>query len=197
MATSVYSLTISYNVQGQFASNILHYVFDDGAYNSTFAAGLALIDRWKIVALPALKLMLPTLTVILSIKSKRVSIVGGFEAIEVLPAATHGARAGSLQVAGVGPIVVTYEINNGKRRGKIFLPGITEADVVEGQIVAGARNAMTAQLSTLLSNLTLVGGGAPTAQYCIYHAATHSYVLIANSAISLVVGTQRRRQVPV
>lgn len=197
MATAVYSLTVSYNVQGQFATNVLHYVFDDGAYNSTFAAGLALIDRWKIVALPALKLMLPTLTNILSVKSKRVSIVGGFEAIEVLAAGNHGARSGSLQVAGVGPIVVTYEINNGKRRGKIFLPGITEADVVEGQIVAGARVAFTAQLSTLLSDLVLVGGGAPTAKYCIYHAGTHSYVNVGNSAISLVVGTQRRRQVPV
>jgi hypothetical protein len=196
MATNVYSLTIAYNIQGQFAQNILHYQFDDAGFSSTFAAAEALITAWNLANSTALTAMIPAATVLLSAKSRKVSNVGGFDALNLYAAGTTGARSGQLQVAAVGPVLIFYEALNGKRRGKMFLPGIVEGDCRDGTISNALQAIMVANANTLIQNVVLVGGGAPTASAVIYSRATKTGHLIGNAGHSIKIGTQRRRQIP-
>jgi hypothetical protein len=196
MATSVYSLTIAYNVEGQFAQNILHFQFDDAGFTSTFAAAEALITAWNAASSVALTQMLPVGTVLLSAKSRKVSGPGGFDALNLYAAGTHGTRTGPVEVAATGPVLIFYEALNGKRRGKMFLPGITESDCADGVMTAALEAVLATNANTIIQNVTLVGGGAPTASAVIYTRATKTGHLIGNAGYSLKIGTQRRRQIP-
>lgn len=196
MSQQIYSVVVAYNVGGQFAQNVLHYQFDDSGYSSTFAAAEALANAWAAHCLSPLGLMLPVSTAILSVKTRKVTGVGGFEALNLFAAGTHGARTGALEVAAVGPVIITYQALNGKKRGRIFLPGITETDADSGVISPALKTVMNTNMVFLIDNLTLVGGGAPVASAVIYNRTSHSGVLIGGVAFSLTLGTQRRRQLP-
>jgi len=197
MATQVYSLVQSYDVGGQFCSNVLHYQFDDSGYNSTYAAAAALLAAWQTTCSSSWIAVLSSDVTFLSLKAKRVSAAGGFEALSLYAGGTVGGRSGTVAVAGVGPVIIAYETANGVRRGKVFLPGVNEGDCFDGQLTAAYRTALIGLVPTMFSNITLAGGGAPLAKYCIYHAKTHQGFLISNVGPSLLLGTQRRRQIPV
>ena len=196
MATRIYSLAIASNVGGQFATNVLHYQFDDGGFASTFAAAKALIDAWDAHATAHLQAIIPGHTTLLSLKSRLVSGVGGFEALNLYPAGTVGSRTGDLEVAGIGPCLIFYQANNGKKRGKMFLPGVTVLDLINGQFSGAYQNAVLTHQSFLVDNLTLTGGGGPTANAVIYTRSTKTGVSIFGIALSPMAATQRRRQLP-
>ena len=197
VAQQVYQLVQTYDIQGQFAANVIHYRFEDGGFNSTFAAANALIQRFIAVCAPAWKLVIPSAVTLKSVKAKRVSAVGGFEALQLYAGGTVGSRGGTLGVAALSPLVIQFEAANGTRRGKVFLPGVTDGDCEFGQLTAAYRTALVAQVGTMFSVLVLTGGGGPTANPVIYHRLTHQGFTISNFGVSLTVGTQRRRQVPV
>ena len=196
MAQQTYSLVVAYNVAGQFAQNVFHWQFDDAGFSSTFAAAEALANAWATANLSPLGLMLPVDTAILSVKTRRVSSPGGFEALNLFAAGTHGARTGNLMVAACGICLVFYQSLNGKLRGRCFLPGVTDSDVSQGQIGAGLAAVIAAQAGSLISNLVLVGGGAPTANFVIYSRASKTGHLCGGVQASMLIATQRRRQVP-
>lgn len=197
MADQVYSLAINWDAKGQFCTNVLHYRFDDSAFNSTFGAAQSLTNSFIAAKVATLLDMVPDSVTLLSMRARRVSAIGGLECTTLIVAGTTGTRTGPMAVAGVGPCIVLYEIANGKRRGRIFLPGITESDCNMGVIIGSAQANLVTKTATLIGNLTLVGGGAPTAHLCIYHRQTHTGFLLDGAGPSLTVATQRRRQLPV
>ncbi len=196
MSLQTYRLINAWDIQGQFAQNIVHYYFEDSGYNSTFAAADALITQWEAHSKAAWLALIPSAVRLLSVKARRVSAAGGFDAVHVQAGGTVGTRTGALQVAGVGPCIISYQIGNGKKRGRTFLPGVTETDCIEGVLQSGWLSAFNSNVTAFHQDLTLVGGGAPTAKFVIYTPTGHSSVLISGMLPSVTVGTQRRRQLP-
>jgi hypothetical protein len=197
MATHVYSIGINYNVGGQFATNVVHYQFDDSGFPSTADAARALNNAWAAANQTALLNALSVHVTLLSYRARSVNQAGGFEALKSVGAGTVGARAGNLGYAGLAPVIVMHPVANGKQRGRMFLPGVSDADCLDGYITAAYNTVMGALITALLAPITLVGGGAPVAQYCIYNRTTHVGTLCDVGQVSPMLGQVRRRQVPV
>lgn len=197
MATNIYSLGLNWNIAGQFASTILHYRFDDAGYTTTAAAANALINRWIAVSRAAWLAMIPNVTTLLSVKSRKATGTGGFEAAAVMPAGVIGTRVGEISASGINPVLIHYPNTNIRGRGRTFLPGLREGDANGGVYTAGFQAAIAAQLSTAFSDLVLAGGGTPTAEFVVKARvpANTAWLPIATQ-MSDMLGQQRRRQRP-
>jgi len=196
MATHTYQLSINYAAQNQFASNILHYGFDDGGFASSAAAALALCNAWDTANRTLLKNILPTTTTIVSLKARALNMVGGFEGFLSMPASQTGARTGNVAATGVSPLVILVPTVEPSGKGKSFLPGVTDTDLVDGEYQSGFVTAFNTNNHLYTDTLVLTGGGAPTATPGIYSRKTLTLNFIKAVELSMVFGTQRRRQRP-
>lgn len=197
MAIHTYQMAINYNAGGQFASNILHFTMDDGGFTTTAAAATGLCQGWDNANRVRLKNMLPAAVTLLSYRARAVNVAGGFEGGVLLPAGQVGARAGSMNAAGVGPVVILYPTGNGPQRGRIFLPGITENDADDGMISEPLKTVITTSMSGIITSFPTVGGGVVAVQPVIYHRkAPPATFNIALSQVSMMIGQIRRRQLP-
>ena len=198
MATHTYQLTVSYRCAGQFAQNILHYAFDDAGFADTQAAALALATAFDAANTTPLRGMLCVDVSILSYKARSLSGVGGFEAILLLAGPPTGTRAGNVAVSAVSPVIVLFPVGNAPQRGRVFLPGVSESDLFDGDFSTGYRTAVAARRHIYVDTLNLVGGGAPVATPVVYSRkplpATSRTVEYAR--LSDMAGTLRRRQRP-
>lgn len=197
MANNIYTLSLNWNIAGQFATTVLHYRFDDAGYTTTAAAGNALIQRWIAVSRAAWLAMIPNATSLLSVKGRKASGVGGFEAATIMPAGVVGTRVGELSASGVNPVLIHYPNIDSRGRGRTFLPGLREGDANGGVYTAGYQAAIAAQLATAFSDLVLAGGGTPTAEFVVKQRipANTAWLPIATQ-LSDMIGQQRRRQRP-
>jgi len=196
MATNTYQLSINTNCSGQFASNILHFQFDDGGFSTAELAAMALINSWATAAQAPYLLMVPASTTLLSYKARRVTGGGGFEAFLPVAGGTVGSRTGLATSSGISPVIIFYPVANGKQRGRMFLPGLSISDASGGILSSSLRNAINANAPTLVANRVLVGGGGPTATCVIYNRVTSAGVAIAHALCSDMLGQIRRRQRP-
>jgi hypothetical protein len=94
--------------------------------------------------------------------------------------------------------MVLYPIGNAKQRGRIFLPGISDDDLIDGDFQAGFRTAVSVGKHIFSDTLTLTGGGAPVASPVVYSRLPLPSVsrIIEYVLLSEMAGTQRRRQRP-
>lgn len=197
MATSTYRLTISYNTAGQFAQNVLHYDFDDALFTSSIAAAAALNAAFNTHCSGPLKDALSLHTQILSYKSRKVTGGGGFEAVLLGVTTDVGNRTGDLSASGLAPLIrfVTNAIP--PITGRIFLPGISDSDVIDGFLDAAFFTDLTDLANVLDDTLTLSGGGAPTATPVVL---SHSPITVSTpihiAVPSPYLSTQRKRQRP-
>jgi hypothetical protein len=197
MATNIYSLVATYVEGGQFAQNVLHYEFDDSSYSDTATAALALANAFDTTNTTHLRNLIPTTTQIASYKGRSLTTGGGFEAIKLL-GAVFGLRSGNLSVSGVCPVAVMFPLGNAKPRGRCFLPGITDTDLVNGEYTTAFRNNFTTHAVMFTNTLSLSGGGSPTATPIIYHRKPAPAVgyIIEYVRLSDTVGQLFRRQRP-
>ena len=141
--------------------------------------------------------MTPLSVFFLSVKARAIDSAGGFEAVQLLPAATAGLRAGQMQNAAVCPVLIWYPFNNARARGKTFLPGVTDNDLVGGTYANGFKSTVATQAPLLANPIVLGGGGAPTATMVIRQTKpVYSLLPIQYANLSDSVGTLRRRQRP-
>jgi hypothetical protein len=197
MATNTYQLIINYNAGGQFAANVLHYTFDDAGFTSTSLAAKGLTDGFDAANRTALRNILSSHVTLLTYRARCITSPGGFEGGTSLPAGTVGVRAGNLMVAGAGPVIIFYPTGNRKERGRIFIPGISDTDCVDGIITSAFHTVLTSSASTLISPFNAVGGGAPVCQPVVRSRKLLQSFNIGQAQISIIVGQVRRRQVPV
>ncbi len=196
MSQQVYSLTMVSNVGGQFCTSTTHWLFEDSAYSSTQQAALALCNAWLTAHKAHWILCHPADSTLLSVRSRRVSTPGGFEAVVPVTSGGGGSRSGSTSVAGLAPVFILYEINNGARRGRLFLHGVSETDAQDGVMSTGFKTAVNTNMTLCLNNIVLAGGGTPTAVNVIYDRAIKVGFLKEAGRISDLIGTIRRRQLP-
>jgi hypothetical protein len=196
MATQVYRMTLTWNIGGQFAQSIFHWRFDDSGFTTSAAAASALNVAWDTAYDPSFAGFFPNDTSLLSLKSRKVSELGGFEAFNPLVAPLAGTRGGQLSCSAPNPVATFFPVDGNRRRGRWFLPGVSDDDVINGRMVPAYVTAINALLGTQFDDLTLVGGGGPTAEFIIYDpkfGAQFKPVLIK---LADKVGTLRRRQRP-
>jgi hypothetical protein len=198
MATHTYQLSISYSISTEFAQNILHYQFDDGGFADTQSAALALVDAFDAHCTTGYKSILPNSTSILSYRGRALNVAGGFEAIKLLAGPPAGTRAGNLQVTGVCPVLIFFPNGNAKQRGRMFLPGVTDLDLIDGDFQVGFRGQVSAVRHLFSDTLTLTGGGAPVASPVVYSRLPlpSTSRIIEYVRLSDMPGTLRRRQRP-
>jgi len=197
MADETYRLTISYNSAGQFAQNVLHYEFDDHLFTNTVDAGNALINAWDAHCTGALKDALSTHTQILSYKARRISTAGGFEAVKLGVVGDIGNRAGDLSVSGMAPYIRLVTNAVPPVQGRIFLPGVSDADSINGFLQSAFFTDLTSLADVLDDQITLIGGGAPQATPVVRTVSPIKDSIPVHIAVpSPIVSTQRRRQRP-
>jgi len=197
MATHAYQMAINYNVGGQFATNVLHFTFDDGGFTTTAAAARGMMQGWNTANFTRLRNILPTDVTILSYRGRAINQPGGFEAFVPIAVANTGLRAGIMQASGVGPVSILFPIGNGKQRGRIFWPGITDTDCVDGIITNALKGVLNTSLSGMITPFAATGGGAPTVQPVIFSRSLNASFNIFAAQTSAMVGQMRRRQLPV
>jgi hypothetical protein len=198
MAASTYRLTISYNTAGQFAQNVLHYSFDDALFSSTIAAAAALNTAFNTHVSAGLKAALSIHTQILSYKSRKATGGGGFEAVLLGVAGDIGTRAGDLSASGLAPLIRMITNQVPPVSGRIFLPGISDDDAVDGFIGAAYFTDMTNLAGLLDDTLTLTGGGSPVATPVLLSRSPILATFPVHICVpSPYISTQRKRQRPV
>jgi hypothetical protein len=197
MATHTYSLVASYVSGGQFAQNVLHYQFDDAGFSDTAAAALALCNAFDTANTTHLKNLLPTSVNIASYRARNLVMGGGFEAVKVM-ALVPGLRAGNMQVSAVSPVAVLFPTGNAKPRGRVFIPGATDNDLIDGEWTSTFRADFVTHGVMFTNTFVLTGGGGPTASPVVFSRKTSpgSSYLVEYVRLSDMPGTQRRRQRP-
>lgn len=196
MAVHTYQMAVNYNVAGQFASNILHFTFDDGGYTTTAAAATGLCQGWDNSNRTRLRNILSTHVTILSYRARAINVPGGFEGGVLLSSANTGNRTGNLMAAGAGPVTVLFPIGNGKQRGRIFWPGITDTDAVDGKVSDSLAAVLITSVGGMITPFASVGGGTVSIQPVIYSRVLQQAFTIFAGQTSLIIGQTRRRQVP-
>ena len=196
MGQHVYEVAWNFSSGGQFATNVFHWIFDDAGFSTTAAAAQALLTAWITRDTTNYQNLLPGAVTFLSVKARQVGAVGGFEAVDVSVGGVTGLRAGQMQVAGLSPVLIHYAANNGKLRGRTFLPGVSASDCAVGVFTDAFKAAVATIMGNIFDNLTLVGGGAPLAQFGLYSRKTRTFTDVTNSRLSDMVGQVRRRQLP-
>lgn len=196
MAQNVYSIAITGTSAGQFVQNVLHYQFDDVGYTTSQVAAAQLITKWHNTNGATWRAMLPTDYLLKTYHAVKVTGGGGFSAFMANPGAQAGTRPGVQSASALNPVIIATPLVLTRARGKIFLPGISETDIDDGVFTAAYTTAITAGLTTLLDDLVLAGGGAPTAVYGWLNANSGNFVIADNVFLSQNLGTQRRRMKP-
>lgn len=196
MATHTYQLAINYNSGGQFATNVLHCSFDDAGFPNTAAAAAGLCQGWDAANRTRLRGMLPTSVTILSYRARALQVTGGFEGGLTLSATNAGTRTGTMQVAGIGPVMILYPTGNGTQRGRMFLPGVTDTDCMDGILTTSFHNTLVTNIGGIITPFNVVGGGTPLAQPVIWSRRLLTAFNIGAATASIMIGQVRRRQVP-
>ena len=197
MAVNTYRLTISYNVASQFAQNVLHYRFDDALYADSVQAAAALNGAFNTHCTGPLKDALTTSCQILSYKSRRVTSAGGFEAVRLGTITDKGNRTGDVSASGLAPMIRFITNNVPPKTGRMFLPGVSDSDCVDGQLTSTYFTDLTSLADVLDDTLTLVGGGSPVATPVLYSLSpVHTSIPISIAVPVAHLCTQRRRQRP-
>lgn len=107
-----------------------------------------------------------------------------------------GEREGNADVSGVGPVLLLHchETEEKWATGKVFIPGVSISDVAENVFSDDLRDAVLALGSLTTSDL----GEGPIGPFhwCVWSPTLNQKLNIIDYSMSLKVGTQRRRYVP-
>lgn len=196
MPTNVYRQTLTWDIAGQFGQSIFHWRFDDSGFSTSAAAANALNIAWDTAYDPSFAGFYPDSVTLLNLKARKVSGTGGFESFNPLVTPLVGLRSGVLACAGPSPVAIFYPVDTNRRRGRWFIPGITDDDIVHGRFAGTYEADINTLLGTQFDDLTLVGGGAPTAEFIIYDPKFGVQFAPVLNLLSATVGTLRRRQRP-
>lgn len=197
MAQQVYQLIPSFLTAGQFAQSVWAWQFDDIGFTTTKEAAEALTLAFDAARRTSLRACLPTDVTLVSYRARRITNGGGFNAYTPVSSTNAGTRTGTQSASALNPVAIFYPFDPAHGRGKWFLPGISEADIEDGIFTQTYIGAINTLLGTMFDDITLTGGGAPTAAFGWYHRGPPgAFRVPIYNKLSLNLGTQRRRMRP-
>lgn len=194
-------LTITGIIAGQFAQNVLHFFVststDINAY--ALASGLAVAfhtDHWDFY-----KDCLPSDYIASSIRVKKIAtadVPGGgptyTKTVDV--AGDTGTRVGTVGVSSACPILIAPFSNGIKNvTGKIYLPGLAEADVAENHLSDSLIGAVVSLADHLIEHCDAAVWGGSYAWRLLSPSQNNLFPPMAGG-VSATIGNLRRRNVP-
>jgi hypothetical protein len=200
MSLEVYEVIPSGILGGQFAQCVLHVEVDETTVQNAYIVAKSLADEFnglpKFVGLWCN--MLPADYLMTSLRVRKLASTGGATAVIAggALASNTGQRAGSISSAQVSPLIIWVPITDPQDTGRTFLPGISEDDIDDMQIVTGLLDEINDFVDYWKGGGTLVTP-AFTWSGCIYRRASQIGDAIQAGYVSPLIGTQRRRLRPV
>jgi hypothetical protein len=207
MSAEVYEWVLSGVLGGQFVQTVQHVAVDrvgtPTAYAMARLLALTFADESNLIALMCG--CLPTDYHPTSIRVKRVLPTGGPTCIVLAGvfATSAGVRTGSISSAQVNPVIVWIPTDHPAKTGRLFLPGVSEADIDEMQLVSGLVTAIN-DLCTFYQQDQPINDSSEEFHGCVLRkhvVSGHTVPLegddIEAGYVSPLIGTQRRRLHPV
>lgn len=200
MAIEVYEWTLSAILAGQFVQTVQHVSVDRSAITTTFACAREL----NIELMQTGTLLTPFLDCLpedydaTSSRIRRVSSGGGPTAIMLAAdfALAEGSRTGNISSAQANPCLIFIGTTDPGKTGRLFVPGVSEDDIDEMQLVGPLVTAMQTFIDVLVVGGT-INGTADTWQGCILRRNSMTGDVFDAGYVSPLIGTQRRRLRPV
>lgn len=196
MASHIYSTAIASIVAGQFCVSVQHWQTDDAGFATSQQCATAINNAWVAAKKTAWRACHPTDSILLSLTTTRVTGGGGFKSVGFFTGSNAGTRTGATSASGLAPCFIINGVLNSKKRGRLFLHGVSEADVIDGVFTAAYRTAVNTNMDTVFDSMTLTGGGGLGCDSVIYDRVHKTAVLTDTHALSDMLGTIRRRQRP-
>lgn len=194
MATGdIYRVAVEGKMFGNDVVNVLHWVV--GASVSTPASeavglGMAMENDF----LPAyLDLIVPSYnTERIAVRGVTTPTVG----VDVFPVGAVGLRPGDPEASQIAGLLNLRTGHIGRRNyGKIYLPGVPDADVVNGVISGDYSADAVAFLADVLTITATYGGDAMLFNLVVYSRTYLSFNAVTTGFVSASPGTQRRRKI--
>ena len=198
MAIETYEHVITGHLAGQFVQTVLHTIIDNtGSYspymvaedlNNHFIQEDELLSKFLDV--------LPLEYVGSSLRTRRVGPTGGPTAIALSSTwdEYQGQLGSGISSQQVNPLIIWIPVNAPAKTGRVFFPGVAEAQLDNGVLQAGVISAMTAFGNYMDAGWTVAAG---TGKGAVYRRATKVGDPIGFHRVSPLIGTQRRRLRPV
>lgn len=196
----VYSVEVLGVIAGQPCASVFHFEAAEETVPNPIEVGAELLAAFHggIIAgtyvLEYLKCV-PENYFLKGLRARRIS-AGGGPNVSMPADNQQGQRTGNADVSGVGPVGLYHAQDSGDKwvTGKWFVPGVSIDDVEENVF----DDALTSQISIFNNLYTDPIGAGPHGPYTqVIWSPTNSVALeIIAETVSLKVGTQRRRYVP-
>jgi hypothetical protein len=194
----LFQITVTGSLNGQFCQNILHYQFEITTTHTPYLDAAALGNAWTTDELDNWLSILPQSYETSSVRCAQVSDGGSATYTQTSGVSGMvGARDAEISVTSIGPLLCFPAMLSRNVVGKIFLPGIAEADIAYGFIDAGLQTAITTFLGNWVPAITISGSTVGNAYYCVANAARDNWARPDGGYLSPTIGTQRRRARPV
>lgn len=193
----LYQLTLTGTLAGQFVQNILHYQFEETSSQSAFINAAAIGNAWTADEIDNWLSIISSSYIMSSVRCQQISDGGGATYTQTSGVAgMTGARAAEISVQTVGPLINFPATVDKPVVGKIFVPGIPEADVSMGVIGSTLLGDLTTFLGNWIPAITISGTVAGQLYYCVANAAKDNWARPDGGYVSATIGTQRRRARP-
>jgi len=193
MATEAYSLRIGATLGGAWVENVLHYLVDNDTDLINWSMAARLCEAWDSTVKTAWLGTLPSAYVLQWIEARRSSVGGGRSWwIEYPNSSTFGSlgsTTGGLQTA---PIIKLYPGLGTDTQGRVYMPGISEAQLVNNEILSTYRTAV----DTLIAAWDSISDSGSTFQLAIRSPKLGTTVPVVEAALGPIIGNIGRRRIP-
>lgn len=199
MPTETYEVTLTGNLAGNFVQNILHIGVNNvgaiGAYLEALDIADTLNQAGGLVELWCTAL--PTDYTLKSMKVRRVLATGGPTAIILQAALAYdtGLRSGTIGVSSNSPLLLLLTTLRPNRLGRIYMPGVAEADIAANVLAAGLITDLDA-LGAYWQSGGLLAGSGDSWDGQVLRRELGVADAISDTRVSQTIGQQRRRQKP-
>lgn len=201
MSNTTYETVFSGILASEFVQTVMHWQLDEpGSPSPPFqvAKDLGMTIAGAVNFAEKFCGALPEDYTMKSIRTRRVSDGGGPTHIVLQAgiATTTGQRTGSISSAQVCPMIIWIPTTSPDKTGRTFMPGVSEDDIDEMQIVSGLIAALEVVIDAYIAGGTTDVLSIPY-QGAIYRRGGPTTDLVADGYVSPRIGTQRRRLIPV
>jgi len=193
MATEAYALKIGATLGGAWVENVLHYLVDNDTDLINFSMAQRLVNAWDASVKTAWLGTLPSAYILQWVEARRSSAGGGRSWwIEYPNSATFGSLGTTTSGLQTAPIIKLYPGMGFDTQGRVYMPGISEAQLVDNEIFATYRTA----IDTLIAAWDSISNGGSTFQLAIRSPKLGQTVPVVEAALGPIIGNIGRRRIP-
>lgn len=198
MPVEAYECTLSATLAGQFVQTVFHVSYNNGASQPPFSAAKDINEQLIAAAEFVEKFTagLPASYQATSLRVRRVGPTGGPTSITLASdfVQSQGQRGSEISSAQVNPLLILIGTTTPAKTGRIFIPGIDEADIAQMVLDPAIITIYNDLLAYMLTGTTVAGGAV---SFGILRRATKVVDLLDAGYVSPLIGTQRRRLHPI